>query len=125
MATYTSAEAGAISMHGASRSSSGSLRTTARRWVIVALVLLAAPGLLPKAAAAVTPQPASGAAQVCTDSPLSIAFEAAPTLGTSGTVKVFRNDGALVDTIDLADPASLRRTVGNAVSDTGLLHLWR
>ena len=73
----------------------------------------------------ITLAPSGGASQVCTDTPLAIDFSAAPKLGTAGTIKVFRADGALVDTIDLADPASSRRTVGNAVSDTGLLHLWK
>lgn len=74
---------------------------------------------------AVTFAPANGAAGICADTPLSITFDTAPRLGTTGTIKVFRVDGTLVDTINLADPASLRRSVGGAVSDIGLLHMWR
>jgi len=77
------------------------------------------------ALAATTLAPANGGLQVCTDAPLSIKFDTLPRLGTTGTIKVFRTDGTLVDTINLADATTLRRTVGGAVSDTGLLHTWR
>jgi pectin methylesterase-like acyl-CoA thioesterase len=76
-------------------------------------------------ALAITLAPINGGSQVCTDSPLSINFASAPRLGTSGTINVFRNDGALVDSINLADPNSAKRTVGNAMSDVGLVHLWK
>ena len=76
------------------------------------------------AAAAVTLTPGNGAAQVCTDAPLSINFPDVPKVGKTGAINVFRNDGTLVDTINMADPASFKRTVGNAMSDVGLVHLW-
>ena len=125
MATYRCQQARLPGSLRRSKDSAPTPQSGVLRWMLAALILVAGSAALPQATAATTLQPTNGAAQVCTDAPLSIAFDAAPKLGTSGTVKVFRNDGTLVDTIDLADPASSRRTVGNAVSDTGLLHLWR
>src|SRR4030081_682497 len=46
--------------------------------------------------------PASGAAGICVDTQLSVAFDQAPRVGTSGRIRVVRADGTVVDTIDLA-----------------------
>ena len=96
-----------------------------RVWRSVALYLFAAviPGSV-CAAFAVELSPASGATQVCIDTPLSIAFNQQPQLGTSGAIRVFQLDGTLVDAIDLADPGSRKRTIGGAVSDNGTPHLF-
>ena len=51
------------------------------------------------------PPPGPSTKTVCVDAPLVIAFDKAPTLGTSGLVQVFKADGTLVDKIDLADLA--------------------
>jgi pectin methylesterase-like acyl-CoA thioesterase len=47
-------------------------------------------------------QPIDGATNVCIDTPLHIAFNEAPGIGTSGLIRVFRADNTLVDTIDLS-----------------------
>src|SRR5439155_8909741 len=60
--------------------------------------------------------PTTGAGNVCTDAPLSVTFNAPPSIGTSGKITVFRDDGTIVDTIDLADPNSSRRQIGGATS---------
>lgn len=55
--------------------------------------------------------PARNAVGVHTDTAIAIAFDAAPTLGTSGTVTVRRNsDGAVVDRIDLSTAPSATDT---------------
>ena len=61
-----------------------------RVWRSVALYLFAAviPGSV-CAAFAVELSPASGATQVCIDTPLSITFNQQPQLGTSGAIRVF------------------------------------
>src|SRR6266545_4712331 len=59
---------------------------------------------------------------VCVDTPLQLHFDQPPQLGTSGTIQVHRADGTVADSIDLADPASYERTIGDAVSDTGVPH---
>ena len=51
--------------------------------------------------------PDPSATVLCVDAPLVISFDAAPTLGTSGLVQVFKADGTLVDKIDLADIAKV------------------
>src|SRR5262245_34878358 len=53
------------------------------------------------------------ARRVCVDTPLSIRFEQAPTLGTSGLIQVVKDDGTVVDTIDLA-AATQSRFIGTA-----------
>jgi hypothetical protein len=60
----------------------------------------------------------------CVDAPLRIAFPSAPQLGTAGVIDIRRPDGTVVDSIDLADPASAEREIGDAVSDTGVPHLF-
>jgi hypothetical protein len=57
--------------------------------------------------------PASGAQGICVDAPLSITFDQAPRIGTSGRIRVLRADGTLVDTIDLAAGTQARR-IGTA-----------
>ncbi len=50
--------------------------------------------------------PAAGQSLVHTDTTLAISFDNAPTLGSSGFVKVWRGDGTLVDSIDLSNAPS-------------------
>jgi hypothetical protein len=57
--------------------------------------------------------PASGAAGICVDTQLSIAFDQAPRVGTAGRIRVVRADGTVVDTIDLAASSQTRR-IGTA-----------
>ncbi len=47
--------------------------------------------------------PARNDTAAYSDTRLQITFDAPPTLGTSGLVKVFKSDGTLVDTIDVSD----------------------
>jgi pectin methylesterase-like acyl-CoA thioesterase len=68
---------------------------------------------------------ATPAWNACVDTPLAITFPSAPTLGTSGAVTVHRADGTVVDTIDLADPASAERTIPGALDASGAPHLFR
>ncbi len=46
--------------------------------------------------------PANNAANICADTPLKITFDTAPTIGTSGAVRIYSSTGTLVDTLDLA-----------------------
>ncbi len=46
--------------------------------------------------------PVSGSAAMCADTPLAITFNQTPRIGTSGAIRIYRADGTLVDTIDLA-----------------------
>jgi pectin methylesterase-like acyl-CoA thioesterase len=59
---------------------------------------------------------------VCVDTSLRLTFDQPPTLGTSGVITVHRADGSVADSIDLANPDSDKRTIGDAVSDAGLPH---
>ena len=65
---------------------------------------------------------ASGNADACIDTPLTITFPAPPTLGTTGSITVHNADGTVADTINLADPASFTETVGGATDAAGSLH---
>jgi pectin methylesterase-like acyl-CoA thioesterase len=47
--------------------------------------------------------PDPNALKVCVDAPVVIAFDSNPVLGTSGSIKVFRDNGTQVDEINLAD----------------------
>src|SRR4051812_40470901 len=58
--------------------------------------------------------PANGATGVCVDTPLSLTFDRAPRIGSSGTISVYRADGTLADSINLADPNSAKRSIGGA-----------
>ncbi|HZR51700.1 MAG TPA: pectinesterase family protein [Streptosporangiaceae bacterium] len=64
----------------------------------------------------------AGHANSCIDTPLTITFASAPTLGTTGSITVHNADGSVADTIDLADPASATETVGGATDQAGNLH---
>ncbi len=83
------------------------------------MVLLFVFALLTVRAAAVSATsffPTNNAANVCADTPLKITFDAAPALGSTGTVKIFNaTTNAVVDTIDLALSAgngTQARTIG-------------
>ena len=65
---------------------------------------------------------ASGSANACVDTPLTITFGSAPVLGTTGSITVHNADGSVADTIDLADPASATETVGGATDEAGNPH---
>lgn len=54
--------------------------------------------------------PANGESMVHTDTPLSIAFDSAPTIGSAGLIKVWRSDGTLVDTLDIGSTPSATDT---------------
>lgn len=55
--------------------------------------------------------PAVGSTGVQTDTRFAIAFDGAPVLGTSGTIRVWRSsDGALVDTLDIGTAPSATDT---------------
>ena len=57
--------------------------------------------------------PPSGSTDVCVDTPLRITFDSAPAIGQRGRIQIYRAIGeALVDTIDLSDPATYTNTVG-------------
>jgi hypothetical protein len=60
--------------------------------------------------------PANGATGTCIDTPLSLTFDRAPRIGSSGTISVYRADGSLADSINLADPNSSKRLIGGAQS---------
>lgn len=64
----------------------------------------------------------SGNASACVDTPLTITFASAPTLGTTGSITVHNADGSVADRIDLADPASFTETVGGARDEAGNPH---
>ncbi|MCO5973918.1 pectinesterase family protein [Actinoallomurus soli] len=66
--------------------------------------------------------PAGARRGVCVDAPLRLVADRPLEPGTSGRIEVHRADGTLADAIDLADPRSYRRTIGDAVSDTGVPH---
>ncbi|MGJ4940827.1 pectinesterase family protein [Bradyrhizobium sp. HKCCYLS1011] len=95
-----------------------------RGWMLVAastlllLLLLLADG----AALAADLSPLPGARHVCADTQLSITFANPPTVGNTGTIRVLTEDGTLVDSIDLANPADAQRPIGGAVSDSGVVH---
>jgi len=89
---------------------------------VAALLLGAFTAAAPAGAAAPTASPVNHEHAVCVDTPLRLAFDQPPSLGTSGSIEVHRADGSIADSIDVADPASYQRTVGDAVSDTGVPH---
>ncbi|PYT00857.1 MAG: hypothetical protein DMF63_06025 [Acidobacteria bacterium] len=47
--------------------------------------------------------PPTGTTNVCTDTAIRITFDQPPVAGTSGTIRIFRADGTLVDTIDMSN----------------------
>ncbi len=56
-------------------------------------------------------EPTANASGICTDKPLSITFNQAPKLGTSGRLRVYEANGILVDTIDMS-AAAQTKTIG-------------
>src|ERR1039458_5132092 len=60
----------------------------------------------------VTLSPSNGATGICYDTPLSITFSVAPSLGTNGTIKIYNvtNSATPVDTINVALGAVQQRT---------------
>ena len=54
--------------------------------------------------------PANGESMVHADTPLSIAFDSAPAIGSAGLIKVWRSDGTLVDTLDISSTPSATDT---------------
>ncbi|MFF0703739.1 pectinesterase family protein [Streptomyces tendae] len=68
--------------------------------------------------------PNGTAEAVCADTPLRLTFDSAVRLGTEGRLTVRRADGGAVDTVDLADPATYQRLIGDARSDYGQPHRW-
>jgi pectin methylesterase-like acyl-CoA thioesterase len=77
------------------------------------------------AATGVTGGTDSGTRNACVDTPLTITFPSAPSLGTTGSITVHNADGSVADTINLADPASFTETVGGATDAAGNLHYFR
>ncbi|SEE75399.1 pectinesterase family protein [Ruania alba] len=63
-------------------------------------------------------------AGACVDTPLRLRFDRPVEIGQRGRLRVHRGDGAVVETIDLADPEVGRRPIGGARSDYGELHQW-
>ena len=92
------------------------------------------PGATASTAPAVGPTAAAGPAAAlapvglqsgtCRDTRLGITMDRPVVLGATGRLDVHRSDGAIVDSIDLADPTSRQRTIGGATSDFGEPHLW-
>lgn len=66
--------------------------------------------------------PANNALNVCADTPLKITLDAVPTVGTTGTIKIFNAaTNALVDTIDLvlnSGNGTQARTIGGTSYNT-------
>ncbi len=56
--------------------------------------------------------PSNGQTGICTDAPLAITFNQTPQLGTNGRIRIYRTDGTLVDTIDLAAAAQTKNIGG-------------
>jgi len=54
--------------------------------------------------------PANGESMVHTDTSLLLAFDSAPAVGSTGTIKVWRSDGTLVDTLDISSAPSATDT---------------
>ncbi|QJE01968.1 carbohydrate esterase [Massilia forsythiae] len=72
----------------------------------LAAIVMAAPPAAVSAAPAVATYPAQGAAGVNPDVRLVLRFPGAPTLGTTGQIRIYdAADDRLVDTLDLAIPA--------------------
>jgi hypothetical protein len=63
-----------------------------------------------------TAYPAPGATAAYTDGELSLTFDGPPTLNTGGTIRVYKSDGTLVDTIAFAGETN---TYGTATINVG------
>jgi pectin methylesterase-like acyl-CoA thioesterase len=97
-----------------------------RIWQAVIVLALTAGAMTGGSAAATTAGiitgTDSGSTNACVDTPLTITFGSAPTLGATGSITVHNADGSVADTIDLANPASFTETVGGATDEAGNLH---
>ncbi|MEU8221080.1 pectinesterase family protein [Kribbella sp. NPDC048915] len=71
-----------------------------------------------------TLSPSGPADATCTDTPLTMTFPGPVRLGTNGKLRIHAANGAVVDTIDLADLTTYQRTVGDARTDFDQLHVW-
>lgn len=87
-----------------------------------AAAFLAAGRAGPAEAATIIAGTQSGTSHACVDTPLTITFPSAPTLGTAGAITVTNPDGTVADSINLADPADFNETVGGATDAAGNLH---
>lgn len=106
-------------------------RAMTRVRLFVLLVPCAVALAVPTLSGAAAPPPAAGvipgvqgsATSACTDTALTVTLPGSSTVGSTGAVTVYdRTAGTVADRIDLADPASYRRTVGGAVNADGSLH---
>lgn len=52
--------------------------------------------------------PASGATNICLDTPLQITFDAPPKVNSAGFIRIYTAAGALADSIDLSQPSQTR-----------------
>ncbi|MEV0797225.1 pectinesterase family protein [Kribbella sp. NPDC050281] len=68
--------------------------------------------------------PRGTATATCSDTPLTMTFRGPVRLGVRGRLQIHKAGGEVVDTIDLADLTSYRRSVGDARTDFGELHTW-
>jgi pectin methylesterase-like acyl-CoA thioesterase/pectate lyase len=57
--------------------------------------------------------PGNNSSGRCTDTLLSVTFDQTPHVGNSGNLRVFRSDGALIETIDMSNSAPTRVIGGN------------
>ena len=102
------------------------MSTLTRLTVLAVATLLTAAGAATTANATnATDHPYLRPDNGCVDAPLRIAFAQPPQLGSTGTIEIHAADGSVADRIDLADPASAEKTIGDAVSDTGVPHPFR
>jgi pectin methylesterase-like acyl-CoA thioesterase len=58
-------------------------------------------------------EPLNSSANICTDTPLRLTFNQTPLVGNSGKIRIFKSDGTLVDTIDMASAAQTKNIGGN------------
>ena len=72
---------------------------------------------IPSTMVATTLSPANSATAINTDAPLSITFDRAPTVGTTGRIRIFKaSDNTVVDTLDLG-VTPYRRAIGTQTVD--------
>jgi autotransporter-associated beta strand protein len=88
------------------------MKTRPIQWILLTLWLAVFPGGL-HALTATSFFPVNNATNVCADTPLKITFDTAPTIGTSGAVRIYSAAGTLVDTLDLA--VAHTRTIGGTL----------
>ncbi|HEX8398526.1 MAG TPA: pectinesterase family protein [Pyrinomonadaceae bacterium] len=58
-------------------------------------------------------EPFNSSANICTDTPLRLTFNQTPLVGNAGKIRIFKADGTLVDTIDMASAAQTKNIGGN------------